>query len=211
MVPAGTNAGRIAAEKVHSLFIFDAGFSATGCFVQLAALRKATASPIIVCFPHNDSASYITALEMGADDCFSKPANSREMAARIRSLLRRVGAPDQPMFSADTALITVGDVEVDPFSRQAQIAGSVMELTSIEFSVLEILLRHAGNVVTRELLFREVFGREMSPFDRSLDVHISNLRKKLRCHSPVEYIKTIRSVGYQYVITRGGKTARMTD
>ena len=138
----------------------------------------------------------IVGLELGADDYLPKPFNPRELAARIRAVLRRGKGED----GAGSGAMVVGDLELDPASRRLRRGGEAVEVTGTEFSLLKLLVRQAGHVVRREQLFKEVLGRRPVAFDRSLDVHVSNLRKKL---GPLtdggERIKTVRGVGYQYV------------
>jgi two-component system response regulator CpxR len=138
----------------------------------------------------------IIGLEIGADDYLPKPFNPRELLARLRAILRR---------SRDSTLrdgghkLKVGDVELDPGTRRVQSGGKRAELTAVEFNLLEQLLRSAGRVVEREELAEQVLGRKLSALDRSLDVHVSNLRKKLGPRADgEERIKTIRGVGYIY-------------
>jgi len=129
-----------------------------------------------------------------------KPFNPRELVARIRAVLRRA----QPIESAAAAreTIRVGDIEMDFNTRNVRRSGEIVELTGVEYDLLEILLRNAGQIVKREDLVKEVLGRELSPFDRSIDMHVSNLRKKLGHQlSGLERIKTIRGVGYIYGAT----------
>jgi two-component system response regulator CpxR len=118
--------------------------------------------------------------------------------ARIRAVLRRT-QPIEPTAAASREMLVVGDIEMDSNTRNVQRSGEVIELTGVEYDLLEILLRFAGQIVKREDLMKEVLGRELSPFDRSIDMHVSNLRKKLGHQvGGLERIKTIRGVGYIY-------------
>jgi two-component system response regulator CpxR len=144
-----------------------------------------------------DDVDRIVGLEIGADDYLPKPFNPRELVARIRAVLRRT----QPAEAApgQREVVHVGDVEMDSNTRNVRRGGEVVELTGVEYDLLEILLRNAGQIVKREELVKEVLGRELSPFDRSIDMHVSNLRKKLGHQlNGLERIKTIRGVGYIY-------------
>jgi two-component system response regulator CpxR len=141
----------------------------------------------------------IVGLEIGADDYLPKPFNPRELVARIRAILRRASGeaidPNLP------EKIVVDDLELSASLRSAKIDGTEIVLTSLEFDLLAALARHAGNVVKKEELSETVLERELSPYDRSLDMHISNLRKKLGLRPDgSERIKTIRSVGYIYTV-----------
>jgi len=145
-----------------------------------------------------DDVDRIVGLEIGADDYLPKPFNPRELVARIRAILRRTGSEASSSVAPAKPLI-VGDIELDPGTRVVRRASKSVALTAVEFDLLEKLLRGAGRILTREDLSKEVLGRSTSPFDRSIDMHISNLRKKLghRVHG-VERIKTVRGVGYIY-------------
>jgi len=164
-------------------------------FEVLRRIRGRSQVPIIMLTARGDEVDRIVGLEAGADDYLPKPFNPRELAARLRAVLRRVGA--SPSSGAAGALIRVEDLELDPGARAVLVGGEPVELTGTEFSLLELLARNAGRVVSREELSREVLERRPNPFDRSLDVHISNLRRKL---GPLpdggERIKTVRSRGY---------------
>jgi two-component system response regulator CpxR len=145
-----------------------------------------------------DDLDRILGLEIGADDYLPKPFNPRELAARIRAILRRASTRVSALGSAP---IVVGDLELNPASRSARIARNVLNLTTIEFDLLEKLLKSAGRVVGREELVREVLGREFSPFDRSIDTHVCNLRKKVGAYSDgTERIKGVRGLGYLFTI-----------
>jgi len=153
--------------------------------------------PVLMLTARGDDVDRIVGLEIGADDYLPKPFNPRELVARIRAVLRRA----QPAGSTASAreTIRVGDIEMDSNTRNVRRSGEVIELTGVEYDLLEILLRNAGQIVKREDLVKEVLGRELSPFDRSIDMHVSNLRRKLgHQQNGLERIKTIRGVGYIY-------------
>ena len=137
----------------------------------------------------------ILGLEIGADDYLPKPFNPRELIARVRAILRRASPA-----RSDGERLTAGDITLDTAAREAWINGRQVNLTSVEFSLLEEFMRHAGHVVTRDDLTQSVLGRKLGAFDRVIDVHVSNLRKKLTGGSAGERIKAVRGAGYQFVV-----------
>jgi DNA-binding response OmpR family regulator len=145
---------------------------------------------------------------MGADDYLQKPFNPRELIARIRAILRRARLePGEAASQYSPERISVGDVELDKGTRIVSRAGEQLSLTTVEFDLLEALLRSAGHIVTREDLVKSILGRNFTPYDRSIDTHVSNLRKKLGHYlDGIERIKTIRGVGYIYA--RPGDTSK---
>jgi two-component system response regulator CpxR len=170
-----------------------------------SAQDKASSTPVLMLTARGEDVDRIVGLEIGADDYLPKPFNPRELIARINSILRRVkldtveafAQPSEP--EALPEYITVGDVEVETGTRRVRRAGETMELTNVEYEVLILLLMSAGRIVTREELVKAVLGRTLSPLDRSIDMHISHLRKKLGHRiNEVERIKTVRGVGYIY-------------
>lgn len=163
----------------------------------LKQIRASSAIPVLLLTARGSEVDRVLGLELGADDYLPKPFSPRELVARIRAILRRT-AP-QPVRAVDTR-IDVGDVELDPSRHYVARAGKTLELTVVEFSVLATLLRSAGHIVTREDLSRLALGRVLSPFDRSIDVHVSNIRKKLLVAGGPDPIKTIRGVGYLYLL-----------
>jgi DNA-binding response OmpR family regulator len=140
----------------------------------------------------------IRGLELGADDYLPKPFNPRELSARIRSIFRRI-APVSAQKSEPPPKSTVDDIEIDRPMRMAFKNGQPIKLTASEFEILELLLKTPGEIVSREEITTEVLGRPIGLYDRSADVHISNLRKKLGPHfNGGDRIKTVRGLGYRY-------------
>jgi two-component system response regulator CpxR len=185
------------AEKTYDLVILDVMLPGLGGFEALRRIREGSQVPVIMLTARGEEVDRIVGLEMGADDYLPKPFNPRELVARIRAILRRAEGKGK---GDDTLpVLVVGDLEMDLGARLVRRAETAVELTGAEFAILETLVRSAGSVVTRDELSREALGRRASAFDRSLDVHLSNLRRKL---GPLatggERIKTIRGVGYLY-------------
>ncbi|MFH1178013.1 MAG: response regulator transcription factor [Acidobacteriota bacterium] len=195
----GEDGARAALENAPDLVVLDVMLPRLGGFDVLRRIRERSSVPVIMLTARGQEVDRIVGLELGADDYLAKPFNPRELAARIRAVLRRgrgeVAAPG-PM--------VVGDLRLESGSRRAFCGGAAVELTGTEYSLLELLVREAGRVVRREALFREVLGRRGASYDRSLDVHVSNLRRKLGpLPGGVERIKNVRRLGYQYVIPGG--------
>ena len=158
-------------------------------------------APVLLLTARGEDVDRIVGLEIGADDYLPKPFNPRELVARIRAVLRRTKNGEQT--AAQPEILRVGDIELDPATRTVRHAGNPIELTSVEFNLLEVLLREAGRVVTRERLVNAVLSRKFSPFDRSIDMHVSKVRKKLGdSERAPEHIKTVRGVGYIFARPR---------
>lgn len=169
-------------------------------FDVLRELRETSKIPVLMLTARGEDMERIVGLEIGADDYLPKPFNPRELAARLRAILRRVETADVSAQTENDKL-TVDDVEVQLSARSAMRGGADLTLTSVEFDLLAEFLRNAGKVVKKEDLSEKVLERKLSPFDRSLDMHVSNLRKKLGVReNGTEIIKTIRSVGYIYTL-----------
>lgn len=182
----------------HALVVLDVMLPGMNGFDVLRRIRAKSRIPVLMLTARGDDVDRIVGLEIGADDYLSKPFNPRELVARIRAILRRT-QPAENGGSGARETIAVGDIEMDLATRAVRRAGELIELTVVEYDLLEKLLRSAGQIARREDLVKEVLGRELSPFDRSIDMHVSNLRKKLGHQlNGIERIKTIRGVGYIY-------------
>lgn len=169
-------------------------------FDVLRALRKTSKIPVLMLTARGDDMERIVGLEIGADDYLPKPFNPRELVARIRAVLRRVPTLEESE-PKKSGKLQIDDIELSASARSARLSGEELNLTAVEFDLLNALITEAGKIVKKEDLSLNVLDRKLSPFDRSLDMHISNLRKKLGAGAGgEERIKTIRSVGYIYTI-----------
>lgn len=187
-----------ALEGGYALAVLDVMLPGANGFEVLRRLRAKSSLPVLMLTARGDDVDRIVGLEIGADDYLPKPFNPRELVARIRAVLRRFKSEDAPKDEEEN-VIGVGDLEIETPTRVVRRACETIELTAVEYDLLLMLVRRAGRVVTREELSKEVLGRSLSPFDRSIDMHVSNLRKKLGHQANgVERLKTIRGVGYIY-------------
>jgi DNA-binding response OmpR family regulator len=161
-------------------------------------LRRLGASfdvPILMLTARGDDIDRIIGLELGADDYLSKPFNPRELVARVRAILRR--ASSRSARAANLETLDVGPINLNMGMHKVSIAGRTVGLTGAEFRVLEILMRSAGQVLSRELLTESALGRKLVPYDRSIDTHVSNLRRKLNLEAgKAPEIKNVRGAGY---------------
>lgn len=182
----------------HALAVLDFMLPGINGFEVLRRIRARSRLPVVMLTARGDDLDRIVGLEIGADDYLPKPFNPRELVARINAVLRRA-RPDEQSGKGIGGRLIVADVEMDTGTRVVRRAGETVELTVVEYDLLEKLLRAAGQIVTREELVKDVLRRSLSPFDRSIDMHVSHLRKKLGHQlQGVERIKTVRGVGYIY-------------
>lgn len=179
----------------HDLVILDVMLPGMDGFAILRELRKTSRAPVLMLTARGEDVDRIVGLEMGADDYLPKPFNPRELAARLRAILRRY----EPRPADGGGRIEVNGVALDPGSRQVWENGRKVDLTTFEFDILELLMRAAGRVLSRDALMESLYNRKATPFDRSVDMHISHIRRKLERDRPV--IKTVRGVGYQFCRT----------
>ena len=184
----------------HDIVVLDVMMPKLNGFEVLRRIRSNSQVPVLMLTACGDDVDRIMGLETGADDYLQKPFNPKELVARIRAILRRTTPPtagQSDNLRPDTMVID--DVEIVSSSRTAYQSGKLLVLTSVEFSILEMMFRNAGSVLSREELVRAVLGRELTAYDRSIDVHVSNLRKKLGTKiDGTDRIKTLRGLGYLY-------------
>lgn len=181
----------------YDLLVLDVMMPKRDGFDVLRRLRQESLIPVLMLTARGSDVDSILGLELGADDYLPKPCNPRVLMARMRAVLRRAGAEAEGDAEADD--LQVGDIELQHGTRRVRRGGEPVELTSTEFSVLAVLLQSAGRVVGKEALSEQALGRKLTRYDRSLDMHISNLRRKLGAlPGGEERIQTVRGVGYLY-------------
>jgi two-component system response regulator CpxR len=177
------------------LIVLDVMLPRLDGFEALKQLRRSSLVPVLMLTARGEDVDRIIGLELGADDYLPKPFNPRELTARIRAILRRIEAKP----AADSRRLEVNGVTHDPSSREVLKDGKRVEMTTFEFDILEALMRSAGRVVSRDDLMESLYNRKATPFDRSIDMHVSHLRNKLETDRTL--FKSIRGVGYQFVLS----------
>ena len=202
---ASANTGPEGLEKVlngnYRAVILDVMLPKKNGFDVLREVSFEKRPPVLMLTAKGDEVDRILGLEMGADDYLSKPCNPRELTARIRSIIRRTHAVP-PQLKSDTRAeeLVLNDLVINGSRRLVYVGKTEIELTATEFQILYLLAQNAGELVTRESISEQCMGRRLMAFDRSIDMHISHLRRKLGPdQQKQERIKTIRGVGYQYV------------
>jgi two-component system, OmpR family, response regulator CpxR len=189
----------------HALAVLDYMLPGLNGFEVLKQIRAKSRLPIVMLTARGDAVSRIVGLQMGADDYLPKPFDPLELLARINAVLRRA-LPDNP---DEPSRLSVGDIEMDHLTRTVRRRGETIELTLVEYTLLEKLIKAPGRIVSREELVKDVLHRTPSPFDRSMDTHVANLRRKLGHRvNGVERIKTVRSVGYIYASTDASEKSK---
>lgn len=200
LVGDGAQAIERLSSETFDLVILDVMLPSLNGFEVLRRLRQTLALPVIMLTARGADVDRIVGLELGADDYLSKPFNPRELVARIRAVLRRLGSREADDSSQP---VTVGPLRLDPGTMSAYVEGQVVRLTGTEFRVLEMLMRASGQVQSRELMTERVLGRRLTPYDRSIDTHVSNLRRKLEsCGAKDIEIRALRGAGYELVCTQ---------
>ena len=186
----------------HDLLLLDVMMPGLDGFELLRLIRRQSRVPVIMLTARTSQVDRVAGLDAGADDYLPKPFGPEELLARIRAVLRRAGGTP----SGRPEPLEVGGVRIDPGSREAWSDGRKVDATSIEFDLLELLLRSAGRIISRNELMAALYQRPASPFDRALDVHISHLRKKLGGRG--DLICTVRGAGYLFRAGPEGEAAR---
>lgn len=193
---------RRALSGQFAIVVLDVMLPGMDGFEVLRRIRAQSQVPVLMLTARGEDVDRIVGLEIGADDYLAKPFNARELLARLNSILRRAQA-DKTRGGGLEPTITVGDIELDPAARFVRCGSQPVELTSTEFTLLEVFLRAVGRVVPRDDLCWTVLGRKLAEFDRSIDMHVSHLRRKLGPGAgQTERIRSVRGEGYIFVAPR---------
>ncbi|APJ13524.1 MULTISPECIES: response regulator [Aeromonas] len=187
------------AEQHFNLVLLDVMMPKLNGFAMLARLRKNHDTPVLMLTARGDSQDRVNGLEAGADDYLAKPFDDRELLARVRAILRRTQGT-QPQRGGSSEEVRFMDLVLQPGLQQASCHGELLELTATEFGLLECLLRNPGQIVSKSQLSELVLGKKLEPFDRAIDMHLSNLRKKLPERTDGQpRFKTVRGRGYLWL------------
>lgn len=182
-----------ALEPGFDLIILDVMLPVLNGFEVLAQIRRRSSVPVIMLTARIEQQDRIAGLDAGADDYLPKPFGPEELLARIRAVLRRAGHTVR----AKSPIVEAAGLKLNSQTREVWLDDSAVELTSIEFDILDLLVRSAGRTVSRDELSTALYQRESTPYERSLDVHVSHLRKKLERRGP-SLLRTVRGIGYLF-------------
>ena len=195
----GRSGLRLALSGQHDLVILDVMLPELTGLQVVKQLRMNSGVGVLMLTARGEEADRIIGLEYGADDYLAKPFSARELLARIRAIARRLRPSHENEIAPPPEYFEIGDLALDQGTRTCRRKGELVELTTAEFDLLVVFLRCSGRVVPRKQLLREVLDRDYSPFDRSIDVHVSNLRRKLGAlPDGTERIRGVRNIGYIY-------------
>ena len=192
----------------YDLILLDVMMPVLNGIETLKQVRQKYLTPVLMLSARDDEIDRVLGLELGADDYLPKPFNDRELVARIKAILRRttnvkpsgIETFFEPSSEDDRKPLQFGGVELHPGRQQAIFEGKDLDLTGTEFALLQILMRNPGQILSRELLSFEILGKSLTPYDRAIDMHISNLRKKLpERNDNLPWFKTLRGRGYLLV------------
>jgi cpxR len=186
-----------ALDRTYDLVLLDVMMPVLNGIETLQQIRKNFSTPVIMLTARGDEIDRIVGLELGADDYLPKPFNDRELIARIKAILRRVDQVNQMATQTDVEKIEFAGITLYPGRQQVLAGDQDLELTGTEFALLLHLIKNPGIIVPKEVLSVEVLGKKLASFDRSIDMHMSNLRKKLPPRSDgLQWMKTLRGRGY---------------
>ncbi|GLX78166.1 DNA-binding response regulator [Thalassotalea insulae] len=190
----------LARKNSYALILLDVMMPGLTGFEVLKALGGKHTTPILMLTAKGDEADRVLGLDLGADDYLAKPFQHRELLARINAILRRINIV-QSQHNATPAL-DINHVTINPATREVFCQQQLIELTGTEYQILTLLMENVGNIVSKQTISEQVLQRKLSPFDRSIDMHVSNIRRKLAPFSDNDKLKTVRGAGYIFLSGR---------
>ncbi|GEB72716.1 MULTISPECIES: response regulator transcription factor [Pseudoalteromonas] len=195
----GAQGLKLAQTNDYALILLDVMLPTLDGFEVLKQLRQTKLTPVIMLTAKGEDFDRIFGLELGADDYIPKPFNHRELLARVKAITRRIEHINSLSVPTTNNKLLVNGITVNLAAREASINNSTLTLTGTEYEILALLCKNAGEVVSKEQISEEVLGRRLASFDRSIDMHVSNIRKKIAEHIQAERIKTMRGTGYVFI------------
>jgi DNA-binding response OmpR family regulator len=194
----GQTGVREATTGRYAIVVLDVMMPRLSGMEALRRIRATTSVPVLMLTARGDNVDRIVGLDMGADDYVPKPCTPGELVARIRAILRRTEPRETPDAPRDTLTVECGPLILRPGNRSATWRGAALDLTGTEFNLLEVLARHAGQLVSKAEISLQAFGQPLARFDRRIDVHISSIRQKLGARPDGRpWIQSVRGQGYQ--------------
>lgn len=185
-------------EHTYDLVLLDVMMPGIDGFETLRQIRSYSSVPVLMLTAKGEEMDRVLGLELGADDYLAKPYSHRELLARIKALLRRIEL-DKVQKESDSGTLECNGVTLNFDTYEVECDGEHVPMTTSEFKVLRVLMARVGKAVPKEDLYREVLGREIMAYDRSIDMHVSNVRRKLQAVTETPKIQTIRGIGYLFV------------
>ena len=189
---------KLALEHEYALILLDVMLPKLDGFEVLKQLRQKKLTPVIMLTAKGEDFDRIFGLELGADDYIPKPFNHRELLARVKAITRRIEHITS-LTNTSSSKLSVNNIIINLAAREASVDEHPLSLTGTEYEVLALLVKHAGEVVSKERISEQVLGRRLASFDRSIDMHVSNIRKKIAEFNSAERIKTMRGTGYVFI------------
>ncbi|WP_213610488.1 response regulator transcription factor [Pseudoalteromonas sp.] len=187
----------LALQNDYALILLDVMLPSIDGFEVLKQLRQSKLTPVIMLTAKGEDFDRIFGLELGADDYIAKPFNHRELLARVKAITRRIEHINS--VSNSNKKRCLNGITINFSAREASVNDTTLTLTGTEYEILALLVKHAPDVISKEQISEDVLGRRLASFDRSIDMHVSNIRKKIAEHSAGEKIKTIRGAGYVFI------------
>lgn len=188
----------LALQNDYALILLDVMLPSIDGFEVLKQLRQSKLTPVIMLTAKGEDFDRIFGLELGADDYIAKPFNHRELLARVKAITRRIEHINS-VSNNNNKKLSLNGITINFATREASVNNTTLTLTGTEYEILALLVKHAPDVISKEQISEEVLGRCLASFDRSIDMHVSNIRKKIAEHIAGEKIKTIRGTGYVFI------------
>ena len=189
----------LAYKSEFDLILLDVMMPKLNGFEVLKALGSEYKTPVLMLTAKGDHNDKVRGLELGADDYLAKPFHHQELLARIQAILRRIDIMTQQNSHSENSTLTINDIELNHATRAVTCHTNPITLTGTEYQILTMLMEHHGQIIAKDALSKQVLSRKLAPFDRSIDVHVGNIRRKFSPYCTIDKIKTVRGAGYLFL------------
>lgn len=195
----GQSGLELAYKSEFDLILLDVMMPKLNGFEVLKALGSDYKTPVLMLTAKGDHNDKVRGLELGADDYLAKPFHHQELLARIQAILRRIDIVTQQNSHSKNSTLIVNDIELNHATRAVTCHTNPITLTGTEYQILTMLMEHHGQIIAKDALSKQVLSRKLAPFDRSIDVHVGNIRRKFSPYCTIDKIKTVRGAGYLFL------------